>query len=95
MSKTLKQIFMESFIGSNGKVDHKRLTTFAFVIMFFFTTIMVLFNNNKLKNPSLIDTVLITMASVIVGGMGLTKIPTKTKTTNYETEQKLYSGGDA
>ena len=63
--------------------------------MFFVTTIIVLFNNNKIKNPSLVDTVLITMASVILGGMGLTKIPTKTKTTNYETEQKLYFRGDA
>jgi hypothetical protein len=95
MLKTLKQIFIESFIGSNNKIDHKRLTTFAFVIMFFVTTIIVLFNNNKIKNPSLVDTVLITMASVILGGMGLTKIPTKTKTTNYETEQKLYFRGDA
>ena len=78
-------MFIDSFNGSNGKVDHKRLTVFAFVIMFFVTTTIVLYKKNTIPNAALVDTILITMTSVILGGMGLTKIKTKTKETDNET----------
>ena len=77
MSKTAKNTFFESVKGSTGKIDHKRLTVFAFVIMFFITTIVVLYKKTEIPNAVVIDTILVTMASVILGGMGFTKIPTK------------------
>mgnify|MGYP003346823805 CR=1 FL=1 len=86
MSKTVKDTFLDSFKGSNNKVDHKRLTVFAFVVMFFVTTVVILYKKNQIPNSGLVETVLITMTSVILGGMGLTKITTKTKDVNNETE---------
>jgi len=77
--------FKESIKGSTGKIDHKRLTVFAFVIMFFVTTIVVLYKKNQIPNSSLVETILITMTSVILGGMGLTKIKTKSETNSNET----------
>lgn len=86
MLKTTNKGFMESFKGSNGKVDHKRLTVFAFVVMFFVTTIVILYKQNEIPNSGLVETVLITMTSVILGGMGLTKITTKNKDVKNEIE---------
>lgn len=77
--------FKESIKGSTGKVDHKRLTVFAFVIMFFITNAVVLYKKTEIPNSALVETILITMTSVILGGMGLTKITTKTKDVNNET----------
>ena len=85
MLKTSNSNFTESFKGSNGKIDHKRLTVFAFVIMFFITTGVILYKKNEIPNSGLVETVLITMTSVILGGMGLSKIKTKTKDINNET----------
>lgn len=76
MLKTINKNFMESFKGSNGKTDHKRLTVFTFVILFIITTVIALYKNNEIPNTALVETALITMTSVILGGMGLTKIPT-------------------
>ena len=86
MSKIVSNSFTESFKGSNGKVDHKRLTVFAFVIAFFITTAIILYKKNQIPNSGLVEVILITMTSVILGGMGLTKIKTKTKDVNNETE---------
>ena len=85
MLKIIEKLLIDSFNGSNGKVDHKRLTVFAFVIMFFITTTIVLYKKNTIPNAALVDTILITMTSVILGGMGLTKIQTKNKDVNNET----------
>jgi hypothetical protein len=85
MSKIIEKMFSDSFNGSNGKVDHKRLTVFAFVIMFFVTTTIVLYKKNTIANAALVETILITMTSVILGGMGLTKIKTITKQVDNET----------
>ncbi len=85
MLKTINNNFMESFKGSNGKIDHKRLTVFAFVIMFFICTIVILYKKTEIPNSSLIETVLVTITSVILGGMGLSKIPTKNKNIENET----------
>jgi len=86
MLKTTSKTFFDSLKGSTGKVDHKRLTVFAFVVMFFITTIVILYKKNQIPNSALVETALITMTSVILGGMGLTKITTKTKDVNNETE---------
>ena len=86
MSKIVSNSFTESFKGSNGKVDHKRLTVFAFVVMFFVTTVVILYKKNEIPNSGLVETVLITMTSVILGGMGLTKITTKNKDVKNEIE---------
>lgn len=77
MSKKANTTFFESIKGSTGKIDHKRLTVFAFVIMFFITTTIVLYKQNEIPNSHLVDTILVTMTSVILGGMGFSKIPTK------------------
>ncbi len=86
MLKTTSNTFFESLKGSTGKVDHKRLTVFAFVVMFFVTTIVILYKKNEIPNSGLVETVLITMTSVILGGMGLTKITTKNKDVKNEIE---------
>jgi hypothetical protein len=86
MSKIVKNSFIESFKGNNGKIDHKRLTVFAFVIGFFITTGIILYKKNQIPNSGLVETVLITMTSVILGGMGLTKITTKNKDVKNEIE---------
>lgn len=86
MLKTTSNTFFESLKGSNGKVDHKRLTVFAFVVMFFVTTVVILYKKNEIPNSGLVETVLITMTSVILGGMGLTKITTKNKDVKNEIE---------
>ena len=86
MLKTTSNTFFESLEGSTGKVDHKRLTVFAFVVMFFVTTIVILYKKNEIPNSGLVETVLITMTSVILGGMGLTKITTKNKDVKNEIE---------
>jgi hypothetical protein len=86
MLKTTSKTFFESLKGSTGKVDHKRLTVFAFVVMFFVTTIVILYKKNEIPNSGLVETVLITMTSVILGGMGLTKITTKNKDVKNEIE---------
>ena len=86
MLKTTSNTFFESLKGSAGKVDHKRLTVFAFVVMFFVTTVVILYKKNEIPNSGLVETVLITMTSVILGGMGLTKITTKNKDVKNEIE---------
>ena len=86
MLKTTSNTFFESLKGSTGKVDHKRLTVFAFVVMFFVTTVVILYKKNEIPNSGLVETVLITMTSVILGGMGLTKITTKNKDVKNEIE---------
>ena len=82
MSKVTKDSFLESIKGSNGKVDHKRLTVLAFVLMFIGITIVGLYKKTPIVNQSLMETILYIVGSVILGGMGLTKIKTKTETTN-------------
>lgn len=86
MLKTTSKTFFDSLKGSTGKVDHKRLTVFAFVVMFFVTTVVILYKKNEIPNSGLVETVLITMTSVILGGMGLTKITTKNKEIKNEIE---------
>lgn len=86
MLKTISNTFFDSLKGSTGKVDHKRLTVFAFVVMFFVTTIVILYKKNEIPNSGLVETALITMTSVILGGMGLTKITTKNKDVKNEIE---------
>lgn len=86
MLKTTSNTFFDSLKGSTGKVDHKRLTVFAFVVMFFITTVVILYKKNEIPNSGLVETVLITMTSVILGGMGLTKITTKNKDIKNEIE---------
>ncbi len=86
MLKTTSNTFFDSLKGSTGKVDHKRLTVFAFVVMFFVTTIVILYKKNEIPNSGLVETALITMTSVILGGMGLTKITIKNKDVKNETE---------
>lgn len=85
MLKTTSNTFFDSLKGSTGKIDHKRLTVFAFVVMFFATTIVILYKKNEIPNSGLVETALITMTSVILGGMGLTKITTKNKEIKNET----------
>lgn len=86
MLKTTSNTFFDSLKGSTGKVDHKRLTVFAFVVMFFVTTVVILYKKNEIPNSGLVETALITMTSVILGGMGLTKITTKNKEIKNEIE---------
>ena len=82
MSKITKDSFLESIKGSNGKVDHKRLTVLAFVLMFIGIAIVGLYKKTPIVNQALMETILYIVGSVILGGMGLTKIKTKTETTN-------------
>ena len=82
MSKVTKDSFLESIKGSNGKIDHKRLTVFAFVLVFIGITIIGLYKKTPIVNQTLMETILYIIGSVILGGMGLTKIKTKTETTN-------------
>ena len=82
MSKVTKDSFFESIKGSNGKVDHKRLTVLAFVLVFIGITIVGLYKEKPIVNQALIETILYVVGSVILGGMGLTKIKTKTEATN-------------
>jgi hypothetical protein len=82
MSKVTKDSFLESIKGSNGKIDHKRLTVLAFVLVFIGITIIGLHKKTPIVNQALMETVLYIIGSVILGGMGLTKIKTKTETTN-------------
>jgi len=72
--KNLVKMFNESFKGSTGKVDHKRMTVFAFVLLVFVIAGVALFKNTKIPNEVIIEYVLVTAGTVIVGGMGLTKI---------------------
>jgi hypothetical protein len=85
MSKTTKETFFESIKGSNGKIDHKRLTVFAFVVLFFAITAVGLYKKTPIVNQALMETILYIVGSVILGGMGLTKIKTKSETTTNET----------
>ena len=70
------------FKGSNGKIDHKRMTVFAFVTLVFLIAGVALFREKPISNESIIEYILVTSGSVILGGMGLTKIKTKTEITN-------------
>jgi hypothetical protein len=81
MKKTLEMI-NQSFKGSNGKIDHKRLTVFAFVILVFIISGVALYKKTPIANQAIIEYVLITAGTIIVGGMGLTKINLKTDIKN-------------
>lgn len=73
----LNKMFKETITGSTGKLDHKRLTVFAFVLMFAGIMSTALFKKEEIKNKELVETGLYVIASVIVGGMGLTKLYSK------------------
>lgn len=77
--KNIVTMINDSFKGSNGKTDHKRLTVFAFVLLVFLIAGVALFREKPIANESIIEYVLVTAGTVIVGGMGLTKINFKTK----------------
>lgn len=81
MKKTLEMI-NQSFKGSNGKTDHKRLTVFAFVILVFIISGVALYKKTPIANEAIIEYILITAGTIIVGGMGLTKINLKTDIKN-------------
>jgi hypothetical protein len=81
MKKTLEMI-NQSFKGSNGKIDHKRLTVFAFVILVFIISGVALYKKTPIANEAIIEYILITAGTIIVGGMGLTKINLKTNIKN-------------
>jgi hypothetical protein len=81
MKKTLEMI-NQSFKGSNGKIDHKRLTVFAFVILVFVISGVALYKKTPIANEAIIEYVLVTAGTIIVGGMGLTKINLKTDIKN-------------
>jgi hypothetical protein len=81
MKKTLEMI-NQSFKGSNGKIDHKRLTVFAFVILVFVISGVALYKKTPIANQAIIEYVLVTAGTIIVGGMGLTKINLKTDIKN-------------
>ena len=72
--KNLVKMFNESFKGSGGKVDHKRITVFAFVLLVFLIAGVALYKKEPIANEAIIEYVLVTAGTVIVGGMGLTKI---------------------
>ena len=74
MLKTTSKTFFDSLKGSTGKVDHKRMTVFAFVLLVFVIAGVALFKNTKIPNEVIIEYVLVTAGTVIVGGMGFTKI---------------------
>lgn len=76
MKKTLEMI-NQSLKGSNGKIDHKRMTVFAFVALVFIIAGVALFRKKAIANQSIIEYILVTSGTIIVGGMGLTKIPSK------------------
>lgn len=77
--------FMESLKGSNGKIDHKRLTVLAFTIIFTLITAVALYKKTTIANQGLVETILYIVGSVILGGMGLSKIKTKSDTPTNET----------
>ena len=81
MKKTLEMI-NQSFKGSNGKTDHKRLTVFAFVILVFIISGVALYKKTPIANQGIVEYILVTAGTIIVGGMGLTKINLKTDIKN-------------
>jgi hypothetical protein len=81
MKKTLEMI-NQSFKGSNGKIDHKRLTVFAFVILVFVISGVALYKKTPIANEAIVEYILVTAGTIIVGGMGLTKINLKTDIKN-------------
>lgn len=81
MKKTLEMV-NQSFKGSNGKIDHKRLTVFAFVILVFIISGVALYKKTPIANENIIEYILVTAGTIIVGGMGLTKINLKTDIKN-------------
>jgi len=81
MKKTLEMI-NQSFKGSNGKIDHKRLTVFAFVILVFIISGVALYKKTPIANEAIVEYILVTAGTIIVGGMGLTKINLKTDIKN-------------
>lgn len=83
--KEILKMFNNSIKGSNGKTDHKRLTVFAFVILVFVITGVALYKKEPIKNESIIEYVLVTAGTIIIGGMGLTKIDFR-KNKNKEEE---------
>ena len=77
--KKIQEMFKESIKGSTGKIDHKRLTVAAFTILFFVITGVALYKKTPIANQPIIEYILITSGSIIVGGMGLTKIDFRKK----------------
>lgn len=82
--------FAESFLDRNDKVDHKRLTVFSFVLLFWLAAIVALFRQKEITNEELVETVLYIAASVILGGMGFSMI---NKPTRNATNQELHTEG--
>jgi hypothetical protein len=66
MSKVTKDSFLESIKGSNGKVDHKRLTVLAFVLVFIGITLVGLYKKTPIVNQTLMETILYIIGSVIL-----------------------------
>jgi len=89
MKKVINK-FTESFLDRNGKVDHKRITVFSFVILFWITTMVALFRQKEITNSVLVENILYVTASVIIGGMGFSMI---NKPTKNETNKELHTGG--
>jgi hypothetical protein len=82
--KQLKTMFIDSFKGSTGKVDHKRLTAFVFVILVITIGLTALFGP-ILSNIEIIKAVLEIAGIVIVGVFVTTKIDFR-KNKKEETE---------
>jgi hypothetical protein len=67
-------MFKDSFKGSTGKTDHKRLTVFAFTLLVFIIGGVALYKKEPIPNQAIVEYVLVAATSVILGGMGLSKI---------------------
>jgi len=91
-----KKAFYESFLDRNNKIDHKRLTAFVFVIMFFLTAVIALFSSSKIINMALVETVLYIQGAVIGSAMGFSMINKPSNTINQnEVNKEFYPPGDA
>ena len=77
-------MFIQSFKDRNNKIDHKRLTVFAFTLMFLLTGTVALFKNREIVNSDLIEHLLTIEGGVIVGGMGLSMYKKPTDKNNNE-----------
>jgi len=84
--KEILKMFNNSIKGSTGKTDHKRLTVFAFVVLVFIITGVALYKTEPISNKEIIEYVLVAATSIIVGGMGLSKIDFRRNKTKEETE---------
>ena len=92
---TFKKAFIESFKDRNGKVDHKRLTAFAFVILFFFHSTILLFRMKEIPNERLAETAMFIEGCVIGAAMGFSMINKPTRPIKNESNEELHTEGDA